>query len=60
MTKGKSALESVSSFLNLTGSVAMLSGTTDKIVEISSYKHPEMLNSVEKIIVQEKINRLKK
>ena len=60
MTKGKSALESVPSFLNLTGSVAMLSGTTDKIVEISSYKHPEMLQSIEKILLKEKINRLKK
>jgi len=38
----------------------MLSGTTDKIVEISSYKHPEMLQSIEKILLKEKINRLKK
>ena len=60
MTRGKSALESVSSFLNLGSSIAVLSGTTDKIVEISSYKHPEMLQSVEKIIVKERIDRLKR
>ena len=57
---GKSSLESVSSLLNLAGSVAILSGTTEKIIEISSYKNPEMLKSIENITIKEKMDRLKK
>lgn len=60
MTKGKSAMESVSSFLNLTGSVVILGDATEKIVGISSYKNPEMLKSVEKILVKQKIKQFKK
>lgn len=59
MKKEKSDLKEIPTQLNLTSSVVTLSSNTKKTMDFSSFKNKELLKSIEKILLKQKLNNRK-